>query len=430
MSGFPLFSINPKKNPFEAQFYALQEIGDGVFSRVFSGELQQLITQPPESTDENTYVSQTVAFKIFRGIAELNSQEHPLTPEKLQKRFTKELHSLERAQDISGALQLIFNDIVTFSLEEKDQFGLLTEYVPGKTLYAWLNSFLDYQETYPTLTPEDQAVFKSTIKKQVLSIVEQILSFAKDLHAKGLIHKDFKLENFILDETGIIKAIDFGLSRPFCLQQKKHKKTKGSPEYIATEYFDQMTQYAPSGDMWALGCMFFSLLTGSYFTEALTPPLKNDLTKYIQKLSDGNIRSKCSQLLRFIKYPLKSTLEILKVSLEQPTIPIEELLILAEKNFQTVIDQIVDTQIDSSQWGEDWPDLIKKLLKWNPKKRLSAKAALKQPLFFKPFSTPFSHAPEKFTMDLKKLFTEKDEEKAPTSLNFITHSTTSPTEPF
>ena len=65
------------------------------------------------------------------------------------------------------------------------------------------------------------------------TVFSQILSAVSFLHDKGFAHRDIKLENFLLDNEGRVKLIDFGLSKNF------HKSTLstycGSPGYAAPE---------------------------------------------------------------------------------------------------------------------------------------------------------------------------------------------------
>jgi len=54
------------------------------------------------------------------------------------------------------------------------------------------------------------------------------------LHSKGIMHRDLKLENILVDESGYLKIIDYGLAKT--LNENQTSKTFcGTPEYLAPE---------------------------------------------------------------------------------------------------------------------------------------------------------------------------------------------------
>ena len=75
----------------------------------------------------------------------------------------------------------------------------------------------------------------SRIEEQLVKFyASQIVLAVGDLHSKQIVHRDLKLENIMLDETGYIKIIDFGLSKQLPAQQMANS-LKGTPYYIAPE---------------------------------------------------------------------------------------------------------------------------------------------------------------------------------------------------
>ena len=57
------------------------------------------------------------------------------------------------------------------------------------------------------------------------------------LHTKGIMHRDLKLENILIDESGYLKIIDYGLAKT--LPQDNLTRTFcGTPEYLAPEVLD------------------------------------------------------------------------------------------------------------------------------------------------------------------------------------------------
>lgn len=80
------------------------------------------------------------------------------------------------------------------------------------------------------------------------------------LHSKGIMHRDLKLENILVDETGYLKIIDYGLAKT--LSENQTSKTFcGTPEYLAPEMV--MHQGHDFGvDWWALGILIYEMLIG------------------------------------------------------------------------------------------------------------------------------------------------------------------------
>jgi serine/threonine protein kinase len=80
------------------------------------------------------------------------------------------------------------------------------------------------------------------------------------LHAKGIAHRDLKLENILVDHEGYIKVIDYGLAKKIPRGQKSH-------EFLGTFLYMAPEMVAKSGhgqaiDWWALGIILFEALFG------------------------------------------------------------------------------------------------------------------------------------------------------------------------
>lgn len=94
-------------------------------------------------------------------------------------------------------------------------------------------------------------------------LVQQILSAVKYLHAHHLLHRDVKLENFLLTssdlQTAQIKMIDFGCARHFTPGQV-HRDPVGTPYSLAPEVLRRC--HSERSDVWSCGVLAFALLSG------------------------------------------------------------------------------------------------------------------------------------------------------------------------
>ena len=95
-------------------------------------------------------------------------------------------------------------------------------------------------------------------------LFRQIIVGIGYLHKKGIIHRDIKLENILIDNEGCIKIADFGISKeikPGATIKEKH--ICGTPAYMAPEMIRKGNiKYDGSVDVWAAGVVLFVMVYG------------------------------------------------------------------------------------------------------------------------------------------------------------------------
>ncbi|CAF1645596.1 unnamed protein product, partial [Adineta ricciae] len=110
---------------------------------------------------------------------------------------------------------------------------------------------------------------KSLSEAETQHIVKQVVDGLVYLHNHGIIHRDIKLSNLLLTETAEVKIADFGLAKKIQLARDQNNETMcGTPNYISPEIASR-APHSFSTDVWSLGILIATLLTGQ-------PPFETD----------------------------------------------------------------------------------------------------------------------------------------------------------
>ncbi|XP_017837515.1 uncharacterized protein LOC108596364 isoform X1 [Drosophila busckii] len=129
-------------------------------------------------------------------------------------------------------------------MESQSMIYLVTEYAPNGEIFDHLVANGRMKE------PEAARVFT------------QLISAVHYCHQRGVVHRDLKAENVLLDKDMNIKLADFGFSNHYEDGSLLHTWC-GSPPYAAPEVFQGLEYDGPKSDIWSLGVVLYALVCGA-----------------------------------------------------------------------------------------------------------------------------------------------------------------------
>ncbi|MEA2195244.1 MAG: eukaryotic-like serine/threonine-protein kinase, partial [Solirubrobacteraceae bacterium] len=105
--------------------------------------------------------------------------------------------------------------------------------------------------------------------QRAVDLTVQILRAARFAHRRGIIHRDFKPQNVIVDDDGRAKVTDFGIARAGASDMTQTGSILGTAQYLSPEQAQGHAVGARS-DLYSIGIIHYELLTGRVPIEAET----------------------------------------------------------------------------------------------------------------------------------------------------------------
>ncbi|XP_036159471.1 testis-specific serine/threonine-protein kinase 5-like [Myotis myotis] len=215
-----------------------KKIGSGAFSKVYLAYATQERMQhnPRLASDLRGKRHSMVAIKI------VSTAEAPV--EFAQKFLPREISSLNATYKHLNVVQL-------YETYHNSQRAYLVLELAGRgDLLEHINTVSEHRRC-PGLE-----------EKEAHRLFWQLVSAVAHCHSAGVVHRDLKCENILLDDQGFLKLTDFGFANQSALKNALLSTFCGSVAYTAPEILMSQKYNGERADMWSLGVILYAMVTG------------------------------------------------------------------------------------------------------------------------------------------------------------------------
>lgn len=242
-----------------------------------SGNLGEFAWVKGELIGRGSYGSVYLALNVTNGEMLAVKQVTVQAPAQSSEAIEALIKEVETMKDLDH-----LNIVQYLGFEQKQQtYSLFLEYVAGGSISSCLKSYGKFDE------------------QLVKFITRQVLEGLKYLHQNGILHRDLKADNLLLELDGTCKISDFGISKKShdIYSNNAELSMQGTifwmaPEVIHSMVEDQKQGYSAKVDIWSLGCVVLEMFAGQrpWSNEAvisaiykigktkLAPPIPDDIS--------------------------------------------------------------------------------------------------------------------------------------------------------
>jgi len=232
----------------EAQLWAVEK---STFSQIVKGNMQQELMNRIHLQDTGVTLKDLRQVKIIgagaAGVVRL--VQHKKTKVRYAlKRVPKQVgtvsEEVKRECDLLAELDHPFIMKLVKTFETAKSVYILTELITGGELHGAIRQI-------PTALSRAQAQFYTGA----------LLIILEELSDRGIVYRDLKPENVMLDRQGYLKLIDFGIAKKLDEGKSRTFTMIGTPHYMAPEIM-RRHGYGTEVDLWSLGVMLFEFVCG------------------------------------------------------------------------------------------------------------------------------------------------------------------------
>ncbi|XP_001371428.1 testis-specific serine/threonine-protein kinase 5-like isoform X1 [Monodelphis domestica] len=215
-----------------------KKIGSGAFSKVYLGYAthERMRQNYKLSSDLRAKRHTMVAIKI------ISTAEAPL--EYSRKFLPREIYSLNATYKHLNVIQLY----ETYRNSQRSY--LVLELASRGDLLEHINATSD-RRCCPGLEEEEAR-----------RLFRQLVSAVAHCHNVGIVHRDLKCENILLDDRGFVKLTDFGFANRTAVKNSLLSTFCGSVAYTAPEILMSKKYNGEQADLWSLGVILYAMVTG------------------------------------------------------------------------------------------------------------------------------------------------------------------------